>query len=162
MDEPQNPRPRGARRIGDLAVEAGAAAWRKFGFTEQKILTQWPEIAGGALGALTQPLRLSFPRGAKSGGTLTLLTEGAAALEVQHLAPRLIERINGVFGYPAVEKLKLVQGPLQRPPLPARAAEPSRAEIEAVAATLPPIEDDRLRTALARLGAAIKRQQGAP
>lgn len=162
MDEPQNPRTKGARRIGDLAAEAGAAAWRKFGFTEQKILTQWPEIAGDVLGALTQPVRLSFSRGARSGGTLTLITDGAAALEVQHLAPMLIERINGVFGYPAVEKLKLVQGPLERRAPAPRIPEPSGAEIEAVAATLPPIEDDRLRRALARLGAAIKRQQGSP
>lgn len=160
MDEPQKPYPRGARTIAELAGAAGAAAFRKFGFTEQKLVTHWPDIAGEALGRLTQPMKLAFPRGARAGGTLTILSEGAAALELQHFAPLLIERINRVFGYGAVEKLKIVQGPVSRQAQTARLPEPTADEIAAAAANLPPIEDARLRTALARLGAAIEKGHG--
>lgn len=162
MDEPQKPRAKGARAIGELAGAAGAAAFRKFGFTEQKLVTHWPDIAGEMLGRFTQPLKLAFPRGTRAGGTLVILSEGAAALELQHFAPLLIERINQVFGYQAVEKLKIVQGPVSRGSQTAKLAEPTAEEIARAAERLPPIEDARLRTALARLGAAIEKGQGSP
>jgi len=161
MNGPQKPRFKGVRAIGALAGDASAAAYRKFGFTEQKILTRWPEIAGEVLGRHTQPVKLSFPRGTTAGGTLTLAAQGAAALEVQHLTPMLIERVNRVFGYAAVAKIRIVQTQLERAEAPRRMPEPTAKEIADVAATLPPLEDARLRTALARLGAAINQRQAA-
>jgi len=79
------------------------------------------------------------------------------ALELQHRAPLLIERINLFFGRLVVTRLVLVQGPL---PLD---SPPSRAGLHSLAvgrtdlddARLSGIADSQLREALARLGRAV-------
>jgi hypothetical protein len=90
-------------------------------------------------------------------GTLVLRVEGPAAIEVQHLGNVICERVNRFLGWRAVERIALRQAPLRRgEPKPARTADPVAAE--RVAATLTEIADDDLKQALARLGAAVKRQ----
>jgi hypothetical protein len=86
---------------------------------------------------------------------LVLRVEGPAAIEVQHLSNVILERVNRFFGWRAVERLALRQAPLRR------RSKPPRREIDpqaaaAVAATLGKVEDEPLRAALGRLGAAIK------
>ena len=89
-------------------------------------------------------------------GTLVLRVEGPAAIEVQHLANVVCERVNRFLGWRAVERLALRQAPLRRGELKAsRAADPAAAA--RVAEGLSEINDDDLKAALARLGAAIKR-----
>ena len=47
----------------------------------------------------------------------SLLEAGAAAIEVQHASPQLIERINTYFGHRAIRQLRLLQ--LHLPPVAA-------------------------------------------
>lgn len=87
----------------------------KHGFTQGAIVTNWPEIVGEAMAQHTQPEKIVFSRDGVSGGVLHLKTDsGAYAMEVQHREPQIIERINTYFGYRAIERLKLIQGPLPR------------------------------------------------
>jgi hypothetical protein len=79
------------------------------------------------------------------------------ALEIQHKSDVLLERVNRFFGWHAVGRLALRQAPLSRrerrkPPPP-----PDPKEVAEVAKTLSAVEDEALKDALARLGAAIKR-----
>jgi hypothetical protein len=87
-----------------------------------------------------------------------LRVEGPAAVEIQHLANVILERVNRFFGWQAVGRIALRQAPLTRrePPQPPPAAD--LAETERVGATLTAVADDDLRQALARLGAAVKRR----
>ncbi len=80
------------------------------------------------------------------------------ALEIQHTSDIILERVNRFFGWNAVGRLALRQAPLSRPVRPKRRSGPDAREIAAVAETLPTIDDENLRTALARLGASIKRK----
>ena len=68
----------------------------------------------------------------------------------------ILERVNRFFGWHAVGNLRLRQAPLTRRaasnPVPVDGA----AEAQ-IAATLTDIADDRLRAALARLGAAVRK-----
>ena len=73
------------------------------------------------------PLKLAFPRGERRDGTLILRVRGSFAIELQHMAPQLLERINGYLGYGAVARLKFEQGRLPRPKPPAL-AEPALTE----------------------------------
>ena len=87
-----------------------------------------------------------------------LRVEGPAALEIQHLSAVILERVNRFFGWQAIGRIALRQAPLRRraPPTPPPPPDP---EIAArIAAGLPAIEDEDLRQALARLGAAIKQK----
>lgn len=86
-----------------------------------------------------------------TGATLVLRVDGPRALEVQHGAPRIIEKVNTYFGYRAVATLRIVQGPVARTK-PETAPKPEPAPDES---GLERIDDDRLRNALARLGTQI-------
>lgn len=89
--------------------------------------------------------------------TLVLRVEGPMALEIQHASEIILERVNRFFGWNAVGRLALRQGPLSRRPPPAPTHAPDEAKVDEVAKTLASIEDEALRAALARLGASIKR-----
>jgi hypothetical protein len=89
--------------------------------------------------------------------TLVLRVEGPAALEIQHKSDVILERVNRFFGWHAVGRLALRQAPLSRRDRPFRPGPPDPKAVEAEAKSLSAVEDDELRAALARLGAAIKR-----
>jgi len=89
--------------------------------------------------------------------TLVLRCEGPAAIEIQHLAGVIIERVNRFFGWQAVGRIALRQAPLvrrrKRPSPPAPDAETARR----IAESMTDIADEDLRAALGRLGAAVRR-----
>jgi hypothetical protein len=145
-----------AAPLAVLAAKAGAKAFQRYGFTEKTLITHWIAIMGESLGRTTLPLKLTFPRGAQSGGTLRVLAEAPAALELQHLMPAVIDRINATFGFPAVKALSIAQGPAARPAAAAATPAPLDPEAErALGAMLAPIADEPLRQSLLRLGRAL-------
>jgi hypothetical protein len=79
------------------------------------------------------------------------------ALEIQHASDVILQRVNRFFGWSAVGRLALRQAPLSRREKPKPAPAPDAAELAKAAESLASVEDEDLRTALARLGAAIKR-----
>ena len=79
------------------------------------------------------------------------------ALEIQHSSDVILERVNRFFGWSAVGKLAFRQAPLSRSRRPVRPRPPDAKAVAKVAESLGSIEDEQLRDALARLGAAIKR-----
>lgn len=103
----------GARRGLTSAAESARRALREAaerrGFAEPQILTRWPEIVGERLAGLCTPVKVSYPRGSGLGATLVVHAEGALATEVEHLAPRILERINQFYGYRAITRLRVAQ-----------------------------------------------------
>jgi hypothetical protein len=130
------------------------------GFASTELIARWAEIAGPEIAAHSEPMKINWPRGmgdaAPEPATLVLRVEGPAALEIQHLSAVILERVNRFFGWQAIGRIALRQAPLRRrePPTPPPPPDPETAG--RIAASLPAIEDDDLRQALARLGAAIK------
>ena len=86
--------------------------WRR-GFDEPTVVTQWPAIVGDALADRTLPLKIVFPRKERTGGTLHVRVEGPFAVELQHLEPLLIARLNAYHGYRALARLALHQAPVR-------------------------------------------------
>jgi hypothetical protein len=147
------------RPLSDLLHKTLKDAFAKQGFASTELVTRWTEIVGAEIAAHSQPEKIQWPRPldgqAPEPGTLVLRVEGPTAIEIQHLSAVVLERVNRFFGWQAVRALRLRQAPLRRSaPKPLPAVDP--AETARVAATLSRIEDDDLRDALARLGAAIK------
>ena len=136
----------GRQPIGVLVRRALGPSFGRRGFSRAEILIRWPAIVGAGLARHACPERLTAPRRA-GGGTLRVRVEGGFATELQHLETEVIERINSYFGYRAVARLALVQGPL-----PVTAA--SRAPPSAAAR--------RGRGGLARAGAGGHRGRSAP
>lgn len=149
-----------AKPLRDLVGKTVGPVFRRQGFASAELVTRWTEIVGAEIAAHCEPIKMQWPRpmdGAEPDpGTLVLRVEGPAAIEVQHLGNVICERVNRFLGWRAVARIALRQAPLRRvEKTPRRAADP--AAVARVAATLPKMEDDDLKTALARLGAAIKR-----
>jgi hypothetical protein len=134
---------------------AGKAIGRK-GMAFANLIGDWAVIVGPDWAARLTPFKLIFPPGQRQDATLHLRLPAAAALEVQHAEPQILERINAYFGFHAVARLKLVQAPqtgMPRRRPPPKPLDPAQAAGvgEAVAA----IEDPELREALERFGHAV-------
>ncbi len=135
------------------------------GLMGAELARQWPAIVGAELAAQCRPRKLRFPRpGEALDGTLTLRVDPAWALEIQHLETQLLERINSFFGYCAVTRLVLQQGPLaNRQVRPRTAAEMQSGEPPAadaaLTAKLTTIADQDLRNALAGLGRSLQQRR---
>ena len=135
------------------------------GLAEGALLVDWAAIVGDTLSDRCIPLKLSFAeRARRCDGTLTLQVEPAWALELQHLAPQLIERINASLGYRAVARLALRQAPAfgwkaPKPKAAPVAAEPQAAMFDDDRLGL--IGDDGLRDALAGLGRSLQTRRDA-
>lgn len=136
-------------------------AFARQGFASRELVTRWAEIAGPEIAAHSEPIKIQWPRPVEGQppepATLVLRVEGPMALEIQHTSDLIIERVNRFFGWSAVGRLALRQAPLTRRPAAKPARRPDPATMKKIADALESVEDEGLRTALARLGAMIKR-----
>ena len=142
----------GARALAVLLPKLTKPLYRARGFAEAGVLNDWPDIVGRPLADYTAPERLG------PDGALEVRVGGAWALELQHLEPLVLDRIATYFGYRAVTRLVLTQGPLPPRPEPPRKPRPkvlSNAQAEALARDLAMTEDPKLRAALERLGREV-------
>ncbi len=148
--------------VGTVLGRIVAPTLKKRGFREIDILAHWPMIVGAQLAALSCPERISRNgRGTEEGAVLTVRVEGAMALEVQHMAPLILERINQHYGAGAMARLNIIQGPLPLDYLKAQQAREtplSDAEVAAAEDSLDGFQNSRLKHALARLGARVERR----
>jgi hypothetical protein len=125
-----------------------------------RLKAEWPAIVGAEIARVSRPEALLADRAARTaqgaGKTLRLRVAGAASLEIQHMANRLVERVNGYFGHRFIDDIRLVQGgivasPSVLPKLPA--ADPASAQ--RIAERVETVKDPELKAALARLGTRI-------
>ena len=150
------------RPLAELVDGCIAPALAAQGFAASDIVVGWPEIVGDRLAPFCEPVKVQWPRRASGSdlppepATLIVRVESAFALEVQHLAPIIIERVNARYGWRCIGRLTFRQGPVgrDRRAKPAR-HDPSPESVAKAAADLGAFENTGLRDALARLGAGI-------
>lgn len=155
------PGPISAKPLSVLLKDVFSDAYARQGFAARELVTRWAEIAGANIAAHSEPMKMTWPRPVEGQpqepATLVLRVEGPMALEIQHSSDVILQRVNRFFGWSAVGRLALRQGPLTRPKQAARRKAPDPQAVAEVKKTLSAVEDEGLRDALARLGAAIKR-----
>jgi hypothetical protein len=148
------------KQLRDVAGKIVGESFRRQGFASAELVTRWSEIAGAEVAALSEPLKIQWRRTADGEapepGTLVLRVEGPAAIEIQHFANLICERVNQFLGWRAVGRLALRQAPLRRGARKNLGALDPAATAR-IAESLTDIGDADLKDALARLGAAIKR-----
>ena len=136
----------------------------KHGFGETDIVMHWPEIVGARLARASEPMRLQWPpQGVRPDpsrprepATLHVRVDGGLAIEMQHMAGVIIERVNARLGWRCVGRLALKQGPLEGAKRARKtAAAPDAAALAAAAEATRGVGDEALRAALARLGARV-------
>ncbi len=153
-----------SRPLADLVGAAVDPVLAKQGFGQSNIILYWDDIVGERIASASQPIKLQWPPRGKNPtpgrgiepASLVIRVESGFALELQHLAPVIIDRVNAHLGWKCVGRLLLKQGPVsriasgKRRVLPVDAAALAEAE-----SSVTNIGDIRLREALARLGARV-------
>ena len=116
-----------------------------------RLKSEWLAIAG------PDWAEMSWPTALGRDGVLKLRATPGVALELQHRAPLLIERINLFFGRSVVTRTVLMQGPLPLRPPPSKPliCPLSEGEAKLLDRRLSEIGDPNLRAALTRLGRAV-------
>lgn len=156
----------GLRSVGQFLPAITRPVFEKFGFQRAALLTDWDVIVGEPLCHFTAPEQIKWQKqnndkaeveqhGAKSGAVLVIRVDGPAALEVQHSAPQIIERINSYFGYKAVASVRILQAPVKKD---AFLKPKTRINLDKPLPQEPQLDvaDDRLETALRRLWRGIQ------
>jgi hypothetical protein len=172
-DAPTKPnaptRRKGPVSLESLLGEQLSPVIRAQGFANMAIHLHWAEIVGLSLSQWSEPVALKWPPKWPSGqavqhsstapgsATLVIKVEGAFALELQHSAPQVVERVNRFFGWKCVEKIVLKQGPVRKQaPIPKRPRKAlSVAQSRRLDDLLGNLESDDLRATLQRLGVAV-------
>lgn len=152
-----------APTIDKIARAAIGKDWALYG----ALLQHWPEIVGESYAKNTTPVKVIFPQGKKNdeqwasnrkGGTLTIRAPKGLSMELTFAFETIRARINGFFGYAAIDRITL-EPVFETPPPPAPPKrELSRQEIGELAAATIQVENEELREALANLGASILRE----
>lgn len=144
-----------ARLVGSRIRDAGASR----GFAASRLLTHWAEVAGAELAEHTRPVNVSYGRGGL-GATLTILTTGARAPMVEMQAEALRTRVNAVYGYNAIARIRITQtaptgfaeGQASFAPAPPETAPAPAPDDPRARALAEPLGDDDLRAAIEQLG----------
>ena len=127
------------------------------------LAVRWREIVGVEIARRTEPVKLVKGR-AGAGSTLEIRVAGPAAAIIQHQAHEILARVNLFLGPDAVQKLRIVQGPLHRTEPaapPRRRAAPLDAALEAkLADDLAAAPDGKLKDALLALGRGVLKRHG--
>lgn len=152
---------RGFKRTSQLLKSRIRRASESRGFAQSRLLTQWEEIVGPDIAGIARPVDVSYGRQG-FGATLTVLTTGAQAPMLEMQKEKLRERVNAVYGYNAISRVRLTQTAptgfaegqvsFEHRPKPIPPAQPDPT-VQADAARLAAsVTDSSLRDALEALG----------
>ncbi|NBO19010.1 MAG: DUF721 domain-containing protein [Proteobacteria bacterium] len=141
------------KTLGDCIEPLTRPAMKANGLAGSRILTEWASIVGPQLAAHSAPEKLSFPRGAKTGGTLTISTESGFAPQLQHMQPIILERLASYFGYAAISRITISHSWAR----PAEKAPPRKPPTlpKGSASITHEVEDPELRAALVSLAKTL-------
>lgn len=164
---PRRTTTKGFARTASLLTGKIRKASESRGFAQSRLLTNWAEVVGDDAASISRPVEVSYGRGGM-GATLTLLTTGANAPVLEMQKEQLRTRVNAVYGYNAIARIRVTQTAAtgfaegrvafeHAPKKTATAPDPVlREKANQKAAG---IGDDSLRDALARLGENILNKQ---
>ena len=157
---PRRASTKGFARTSSLLTGRIRKATETRGFAQSRLLTHWAEVVGDDVAAIARPVEVSYGRSGM-GATLTLLTTGAHAPVLEMEKEKLRARVNGVYGYNAIARIRVTQtaatgfaeGQVEfQPARPTSQSKPPDPAVQKRAASVAqPIKDDALRTALAQL-----------
>jgi len=159
-------RKRGFERTASLLSARIRKTSETRGFAVTRVLTHWTEIVGEATASIARPVDISYGRGGL-GATLTVLTTGAQAPMLEMQKEMLREKVNSVYGYNAIARIRITQtaatgfaeGQAEFKPAPNQAAKPDTQTCAYAAKVTGSVEDDNLRNALESLARNVLMKQ---
>ena len=154
----RRPPPPAGRSLAPVLRELDA----KFGQGAGALVARWREIVGPEIARRTEPVKLTKGR-AGAPSSLEIRVAGPAAAIIQHQAHEILARVNLFLGAEAVQKLRVVQGPLRHKAdavraAPRRAQPLDAAEEAKLARALDTAPEGALKDALTALGRGVMRR----
>lgn len=151
-----------ARAVGDLVSGIlNPVIERRAGMT-MDLIASWEEIVGSGHASLSRPEKLVWPAQVDEddpfeAATLIVACESTHALFFQHDSAAIVERINSYFGFSAVQRLKILQKPVQNESAKGKAGKPDlqQQDRRRLQELLVDVDDDHLRGALEKMGRGV-------
>lgn len=156
----RRPTTKGFARTSSLLTQRIRKASESRGFAQSRLLTHWDEVVGEDVAAIARPVNVSYGRQG-FGASLTILTTGANAPMVEMQKEQIRAKVNAVYGYNAISRVRITQtaptGFAEGRAVFERAVTPKKPEVspeikKAAAQSAGGVQSDDLRVALERLG----------
>jgi len=155
-----------SRAIDAVARSAVGKDWSLYA----GLLDHWGEIVGPDYAKETTPVKITFPHGKKTeekwtsgkrtGGTLTISLPQGLTMEFSHQSEQIRGRVNGFFGYPAIERITFKPFyPSGKRALPVELRPLTKAEQTTLLSQTESIENSELKEVLQQLGASVLANQ---
>ena len=146
------------KRLSTLIDPVIAPSAKARGFAIGRILSHWHDIVGD-MASWCRPDTVSFPSDSRTDGTLKLQIASGRGPQAQTMSGLIIDRVNALFGYRAIDRISLIQTlatPLPPPtPNPDLHQKRDQHDIWALDDKLKNVKSPELRAALRRLGSPI-------
>jgi len=163
------PKPRrsnGFKRAISLMETQIRQASETRGFAHVQILTHWPDIVGTDLAQNCKPIDVKYQKSGL-GATLSVLTTGAFAPMIEMQKDIIRSRVNAVYGYKAISKVRVTQtaptgfaeGQAEFTPKPKSPMAPNPAISQASDAMTQGVSDANLKRALEGLAKNVLSKQ---
>ncbi|MGH1576774.1 DUF721 domain-containing protein [Planktotalea sp.] len=155
----RRPTTKGFARTSSLLTQRIRKASESRGFAQSRLLTHWDEVVGADVAAVARPVNVSYGRQG-FGASLTILTTGANAPIVEMQKEQIRAKVNAVYGYNAISRIRITQtaptGFAEGRAVFERAVTPKKPEAtpeirQAAAQSAGGVKSDDLRSALERL-----------
>ena len=96
-------------KIGDIKIPLLNEYFKKRGFIHNEIVSSWKELTEN-FSKYTSPLKIKFPKNKVNDGTLFIKVKSGLGPELEMHTKKIIDKINSMFGYKAINKIKLQNG----------------------------------------------------
>ena len=149
---------RSFKTIGTNVTKIVKPLISKRGFGNSEIINNWVNIVGNKLAQNIMPQKISYNCNSNLDGVLLLrVNSSSVALEIQYVEKQIINKINTYFGFRAIGRIKIIQGPIPSPErkLTSKIRSIAKTDKIELERKLNSIKDPDLRVALAALGTAI-------
>ncbi len=165
--QPRRSTTRGFKRTATLLSDRIRKAGESRGFAVSRLLTHWADIVGPDIAAIARPVKVGYGKGG-FGATLTVLTTGPQAPMLEMQKDRLRDKVNAVYGYNAISRIRITQtaptgfaeGQASFEHRPKQAKPTIAPEVVAEADKVTrAVHDQDLRAALERLGRNVLSKQ---
>ena len=99
---------KGFARTSSLLTQRIRKASESRGFAQSRLLTHWEEVVGEDVARIARPVNVSYGRQG-FGASLTILTTGSNAPMVEMQKEQIRAKVNAVYGYNAISRVKITQ-----------------------------------------------------
>ncbi|MEP2980478.1 MAG: DciA family protein [Lentilitoribacter sp.] len=159
---------KGAQQIAELTNSLVDPILAKRAGINTMLLGIWDEIVGPEFADCSRPDKIIWPQkrdlgagsseqgGGLSPGQLTIACEGSRALFLSHQQDEVLQRINSFFGFPAINRIKIVQKVVVKHDLKRKKLRKlSSLQQKKLTEMVDDVDDPKLKEALTKLGKAV-------